>query len=279
MVPVFKFQNEITAQIKRIVREDADGDKQTTDHKTIFSEMLKSDLPKEELSLDRLKHEALSITGGGVDTVKNALVTASYAIISNPAIHKQMHAELVEAMPDPNKPLTVPEFERLPYLNAIVQESLRLSYGITQRLQRVDPLFPVTFQNYTIPPNTPFSMTSYIQHRNPLVFPSPSTFNPDRWLRLTNPPSSSSERSVVNSTIAPSTGKPLSRYLVAFGRGPRSCLGQNFAMAQLFLYLGTMFRRCEFELFETGEREIEMVSNYFAPFPEAGTKGLRVRVK
>ena len=84
--------------------------------------MLKSDLPKEELSLNRLKHEALSITGGGVDTIKNALVTASYGIINNPAIYRRLHDELVEAMPDPSKSLTVPEFERLPYLNAIVQE-------------------------------------------------------------------------------------------------------------------------------------------------------------
>ena len=115
---------EITAQIQRIVREEASGGKQpTADHKTVFSEMLKSDLPPEELSLDRLKHEALSITGGGVDTIKNALVTASYGIISNPAISKRLREELVEAIPDPTAaPLTVPEFERLPYLTAIVQE-------------------------------------------------------------------------------------------------------------------------------------------------------------
>ncbi|KAL8646419.1 MAG: hypothetical protein Q9226_006866, partial [Calogaya cf. arnoldii] len=124
MVPVFQFQNEITAQIKRIVHEESTGEnKMTTDHKTVFSEMLKSNLPKQELSLDRLKHEALSITGGGVDTVKNALVTASYGIISNPAIYKRLHAELVQAIPDPTgKPPSVPELEKLPYLNAIVQE-------------------------------------------------------------------------------------------------------------------------------------------------------------
>lgn len=121
---------EITAQIQRIVHEEANGEKQMTDHKTVFSEMLKSNLPREELSLDRLKHEALSITGGGVDTIKNALVTASYGIISNPAIYKRLHDELVEAMPDPtDKPLTVPELEKLPYLNAIVQECKSLSFS------------------------------------------------------------------------------------------------------------------------------------------------------
>ncbi|KAL8683908.1 MAG: hypothetical protein Q9186_000119 [Xanthomendoza sp. 1 TL-2023] len=313
MVPVFQFQNEITAQIKRIVHEEAtNSGSKPTDHKTVFSEMLKSDLPRAELSLDRLKHEALSITGGGVDTIKNALVTASYGIISNPTIYKRLHAELVEAMPDINgPPPTVPELERLPYLNAIVQECLRLSYGITQRLMRIDPHNPITFQNYTIPPNTPFSMTSYIQHRNPLIFPDPDRFNPDRWLPSPSPPSSSppsnskptpqssssssstlekSYATAVNPTnltppstsnpvvIAPHTNRPLTKYLVPFGRGPRACLGQNFAMAELFLDLGLVFRRFEFELFETGEREVRMVANFFAPFAESGD-GVRVRVK
>jgi hypothetical protein len=74
----------------------------------------RGELPRKKPSLDRLKHEALSITGGGVDTIKNALVTASYGIISNQGIHKRLHEELVKAMPDPNgKPLTVPEYSRL----------------------------------------------------------------------------------------------------------------------------------------------------------------------
>ena len=92
------------------MKEESSGDeKKTTDHKTVFSEMLKSDLPKEELSLDRLRSEALSITGGGVDTIKNALVTASYGILSNPEIYKRLKEELVAAMPDPHaEPLSVP---------------------------------------------------------------------------------------------------------------------------------------------------------------------------
>ena len=45
-------------------------------------------------------------------------------------------------------------------------------------------------------------------------------------------------------------------------------------MAELFLDLEIVFRRCDFEFFETGEREVKI-----APFPEPGTKGVRARVK
>ncbi|KAL6716013.1 hypothetical protein ACLMJK_006975 [Lecanora helva] len=283
MVPVFQFQNSITDQIRRIMKEDAEGKTTTTEHKTVFTELLKSDLPKEELSLDRLRSEALSITGGGIDTIKNALVTATYGILSNPEIYKRLREELVAAMPDPNaEPLSIPELEKLPYLNAIVHECLRLSYGITQRLQRLDPHSPITFGSYTLPPNTPFSMTSYIQHRNPLIFPNPDKFDPERWLPKTPSPTptnpSTTPSPPTTPPIAPATGKPLSRYLVPFGRGPRACLGQNFAMAELYLDLGIVFRRCEFELFETGEREVRMARQFFAPFPEKGTRGVRGRV-
>lgn len=118
-------------------------------------------------------------------------------------------------------------------------------------------------------------MTSYIQHRHPLVFPRPDTFDPDRWLPSPTP----SSHRAAGVVVAPHSNKPLTHYLVAFGRGPRSCLGQNFAMMELFLGLATVFRRFDFDLFETGEREVRMVSNFFAPFPEKGTAGLRVRVK
>lgn len=186
MVPVFQFQKvsaphfpnqsskssslilwlcqEITAQIKRIVREEADGKKQTaTDHKTVFSEMLKSDLPQEELSVDRLKHEALSITGGGVDTIKNALVTASYGIISDPAIYKRLHEELVQAMPT-GEPLTVPEFEKLPYLNAIVQECKSI-HTHTPPIQSPD--------KQTAPPKTTFDPILILLYTTqPSAFPT-----------------------------------------------------------------------------------------------------------
>lgn len=60
----------ITAQFKRIVHEESTGDNNAAaDHKTVFSELLKSDLSQQELSLDRLKHEALSIIGGEVGEI------------------------------------------------------------------------------------------------------------------------------------------------------------------------------------------------------------------
>ena len=138
-----------------------------------------------------------------------------------------------------------------------------MSYGITQRLSRINPHSTIVYAGYTIPKNVPFSMTSYLQHRDERIFPSPDTFKPERWLG--NP-------------VAPS-GKPLQRYLVPFGKGPRMCLGMNFANAELYIGLATVFRRVELELWDTKRDAVDMAADFFVPIPKAETKGVRVTVK
>ena len=140
--------------------------------------------------------------------------------------------------------------------------ALRLAFGISQRLSRINPHGPIAYGSYVIPPNVPFSMTSYLQHRDPNVFPDPDTFRPERW--LDNPQTAS--------------GKPLSRYLAPFGKGPRMCLGMNFAMAELYIGLATVFRRLDMELYETERDAVDMAADYFVPIPKEETKGVRVLI-
>lgn len=127
MVPVFQFHGEVKSQILNIISGENDGHKNVA-HKTVFSELLQS-LPPDELSVELLKHEAASITGAGIDTTKTTLSLATYHILANPRIHKKLRDELIEAIPDlsASQP-TLPELERLPYLNAIIQECNDSSY-------------------------------------------------------------------------------------------------------------------------------------------------------
>lgn len=146
----------------------------------------------------------------------------------------------------------------------VATKALRLSYGVAQRLPRISPHTCIRYNDtYTIPPNTPFSMSSYLTHHSPSIFPDSNTFNPDRWLN--NP-----------KTVH---GKPLSRYLVSFSKGTRMCLGLHLAWAELYIGLANVFRRVDFELFETGREEVEMASEFFVPKPKAGSKGVRAVVK
>ncbi|KAH7032190.1 cytochrome protein [Macrophomina phaseolina] len=262
MGAVFRFHGEIKNQIRKIMRGESDSHKHVS-HRTVFNELL-SNLSKEEVSLTLMYHEAASITAAGIDTTKSVLTMASFWVLKDRAIHERLRQELSEAIPDPEQIPALADLEKLPYLNAVIQEALRLSYGVTQRLTRSNPHTPITYGNYVIPPNTPFGMTSYLQHRHPAIFPNPDSFEPERWL---------------DSPKAGTTGRPLSKYLVPFSKGPRMCLGMNFAQAELFIALATVFRRVEFCLFDTDRDAVDMAADYFVPMPKAGTKGVRVTVK
>jgi cytochrome P450 len=122
----------------------------------------------------------------------------------------------------------------------VISEGLRLSHGVTTHLQRVSPDAVSHFQNWEIPPGTPVSMSSILIHQNPTIFPSPRTFNPDRWVN--NP--------------------GLKRYLVGFSKGSRQCLGMNLAIAY------AMWRFAGMELVDTTLEDVEIAADYFMPLPK-----------
>lgn len=104
-------------------------------------------------------------------------------------------------------------------------------------------------------------MTAYDIHMNPRIYPSPHTFNPDRWLETKK------------------ENYRLEKYLVPFTRGSRACLGINLAYAELFLTLAIVFRRFNFELVETGREDVDVARDCFIATPMKGSKGVRVVVK
>lgn len=98
---------------------------------TIFNELMKSNLPPDELTVDRLESEAMSIIGAGIETTKESLAISVFHIIANPAIHKRLRKELEEAIPDPAVLPELKDIEVLPYLGACVEEGMISSLDLT----------------------------------------------------------------------------------------------------------------------------------------------------
>jgi cytochrome P450 len=116
----------VETHVRRMIQEQ-DEKKVFGGHKTIFSEILESDLPASEKQVSRLKDEAGVIIGAGSDTIKHALTIASYHILSDKEIERTLVEELVKAMPDRDSTLTWAELETLPYLTAVLQEGISSS--------------------------------------------------------------------------------------------------------------------------------------------------------
>lgn len=87
-------------------------------------------------------------------------------------------------------------------------EATRLSYGLSARNPRTHDK-PVVYKEWVIPSNTIIAMTVPEISHDEEIFPDSYDYIPERWL---DEPKTTD-------------GLPLERFLVSFGRGPRSCLG------------------------------------------------------
>ncbi|KAI1372942.1 cytochrome P450 [Hypoxylon crocopeplum] len=280
-VPSMKSIIEYREEMERQIVDTMHGrniEARESSHPTIFHDILSSNQPPEELSLQRLQNEAMTIVGAGVETTNRALSVACYHVLANPGIEQRLRAELQDAIPEPNEIPHWTELEKLEYLNAIVAEGLRLSIGGSQRLARINRSSTWTYRDYVIPPGVPMSMYSYHMHMSPVLFPQPDVFKPDRWLG--NPMVEPAQLEAAG-YLPPIDGKPkpLSHFMVAFSHGTRMCVGLNIAYAEIYFGLATLFRRHELELFETSRRDIDFGVDMVIAQPRRGSKGVRVLVR
>lgn len=266
---------DVFEQIKLIHagRHDANEDH---DHPTIFVSILDSKLPEHEKQDIRLSDDAHVLTMAGTITTSWVLELTMFWLLRQPETLRKLKDELTAAIPSLEMVGTIPlpVLEQLPYLNAVMKEGLRLTYGVSTRLARIDPDDPMVFtteeKQYTIPAGTPVGMTNVQIHHNEAIFPDSKKFLPERWLDGKN--------------------KGIDKYLASFNAGSRQCLGINLAYAEMYLGLSAIWRQGGsrevrgpddvgiFELFETGVRDVEMESDAFLAIPQKGSKGIRALV-
>ncbi|KAI1292699.1 cytochrome P450 [Xylaria venustula] len=229
---------------------------------SLFYHVVNSDMPLSERSEERLAKEAQVLLGGGTASTARTIGFASYYILSRSHIRSTLEEELKPIMDTwPQRVPSWAELERLPFLQAVIKESLRLSYGVMHRLPRVSPDVSIKYHAYEIPASVPVGMSAYLMHSDPLTYPSPDQFRPERWIGEVDP--------------------AMHRSFVPFCRGSRNCLGMNLAMAEMSLALAVLFRPDgpKLELFETDESDVKQAHDFLIPLPKLDSKGVRVLIR
>ncbi|PYH88418.1 putative cytochrome P450 [Aspergillus ellipticus CBS 707.79] len=226
---------------------------------TMFQAILDSSLPDREKEPRRLSVEAQTLLHAGSETSAKTLEIILFHLLEDTAKLERLRAELVAIMPEPTNSVSWNELRSLPYLSAVIQEGIRLQFGITTRSPRVSHT-PMLYKDMVIPAETPVSMLTWFVHTNEAIFPHPLEFDPDRW------------------TLAAEHGIRLEKYLTSFGKGSRRCLGVNLAYAQITITLATLLRQFEFELFESTIDDVTPARDCFIAYPRKGCKGVRFRV-
>jgi cytochrome P450 len=230
---------------------------------TIFAQLLSSDLPEEELSDQRLIDEGVLIATAGSETTAWAITVTTYHLMKNPNILAKVRQELagVEIPPgDPVAPWT--SLEKLPYLTAVIKEGVRMAGGMLSRLPRVYDK-PIQYKQWTIPAGTPVSMTPHLVLIDETIFPEPRKFEPERWL---------------DQMAEGRTTSRLDKYMTAFGKGSRNCIGMHLAYAQMYMSLAAVAQRYNLEIYQTDDSDVTPTRDLFTGGVKLDSQGIRVVV-
>ncbi|MET0387450.1 MAG: cytochrome P450 [Polyangiales bacterium] len=168
--------------------------------------------------------EAITMLLAGHETTALTITYAIYALSQEPACQTRLRAELDQlgALPP-----TAADIDRLPYLDAVVREALRL-YPPAWAISR-EVVSPFALAGYEIPAGVELVCSPYALQRDPRFFREPGRFLPERWLET--------------GRAAP----PRFAY-IPFGAGPRTCIGSHFAKLEAALVLGTLLQQVKLQV-------------------------------
>jgi len=172
---------------------------------------------------EELRDELITLLIAGHETTATALTWAFYWLYRFPAARAKLLAELDGVdMTDPGA------IARLPYLNAVCSETLRIypvAFVAAPRILRKR----TQFGKYEFAPESYMVPCIYLTHHREDLYPNSFEFQPERFL----------ERQFSPYEFFP------------FGGSNRRCIGAAFALYEMKLVLATVLQQYELELRET----------------------------
>jgi cytochrome P450 len=179
---------------------------------------------------EQLRFEAMTLFAAGHETTANAMVWTWYLLARHPEAEARLHAE-VDAMLGGRAP-TAEDLERLPYVRAVISESMRLYPPAWVIGRQAKQEHAIGQTGWTVPEGGVVLMSQYVVHRDSRWWERAEEFSPERWL-------SNEEAS----------RRPRYAYF-PFGGGPRQCVGEAMAWLEAELLLATIAQRWKLRLAE-----------------------------
>ncbi|KAG1462293.1 hypothetical protein G6F46_004331 [Rhizopus delemar] len=170
------------------------------------------------------------------DATSSALTWTFQLLADHPETLKKVYDEQDKLRADdPNQPLTLELMEKSVYLRQVVKESLRLRPPVLMVPYQTHRDFPIS-DGYTVPANSMLIPTTYPALHDPVAYPNPDAFDPDRW-----GPEGVAERHPKN--------------FMVFGNGPHHCIGKEYAILHVMSTVAQATRRLEFKHYPTSESD------------------------
>ncbi|EJF55960.1 cytochrome P450 [Dichomitus squalens LYAD-421 SS1] len=165
---------------------------------------------------------------GGADTTLSTLQNIYVAMASFPEVQKRAQAEL-DAVVGPHRLPTFSDKEDLPYVTALIKESLRWRPVSPLALIHVS-MEEDEYKGFCIPKRSAMVFNIWAYTQDPRLYPDPQAYKPERYLR--------------DGKIDPDVQDPAG---IAFGYGRRICPGRHFAEASLFAVVSKLLHTMSIE--------------------------------
>lgn len=192
---------------------------------------------KEKMSDRQLRDEVMTLVLAGHETTANALTFTFYLLSRHPDVARRMEAE-VDRVLDGRATPRLEDLPKLELTRRVIEESMRL-YPPVWAFER-QAIEPDEVLGFEIPKRAIVGVCPYTLHRHPAYWSNPEGFDPDRFL-----PEAAAAR-------------PRYAYL-PFGGGPRTCIGNGFAMMEAQIAVATIARRFRLDLAPGARLELSPV--------------------
>ncbi|KAJ8246249.1 hypothetical protein GJAV_G00265470 [Gymnothorax javanicus] len=229
---VHKFTADIVERRRAQLIQQGEPEKRTSDTSarrkklTDFIDVLL--LSKDEdgngLTNEEIKAEADTFMFEGHDTTASGISWVLYNLAQHPQYQDQCRAE-INALLDGRQTEEIEwdDLTNLPFTTMCIKESLRLHPPVTAVARRFNQDMTVP-EGRVIPQGNICLVSIYGTHHNPEIWPNPEVYDPSRF---------------DSHNLA---GRP-SLAFIPFSAGPRNCIGQNFAMAEMRVVVALTIRR------------------------------------
>ena len=171
-----------------------------------------------------LRDELMSLLVAGHETTATALTWALYWVHKFPKVRDRLLQELQQL----DNPADASALLRLPYLNAVCSETLRIYPVGMLTFPRVVSL-PVEVMGHSLEPGAIVIGSIYLTHHREDLYPDPDQFRPERFL---------------DRQFSPFEYLP-------FGGGSRRCIGMAFALFEMKVVLSRILSGVELGLANT----------------------------
>ncbi|KAI1361350.1 cytochrome P450 [Xylaria arbuscula] len=212
---------------EKTLRRLADNNR---DHADFMYHILRNNEVKKSLTETEIFLNVAGFISAGTDTTATALTGWTYFVCTHPTVLRRLVHDIRTAFAKEEE-IKWERVRELPYLEATLQETLRLYPPSPASQQRIVPPGGATIDGYFIPGGKTVAVAPWVSTHSSLNFFEPETFHPDRWLG--------------------EDGRFSNDYLDAslpFGTGPRTCIAKHLAWMEMLLITAHVLWNFDLEL-------------------------------